>query len=169
MVQRLLPSAKATAHPAPETHRFSRGRRRGCSGCSGSILKLDPESEVRESTSMSERGRASGTMGNLASGRKNRIIVFTRGLGWRNGRHPSVLPGCRWHLTRRPHGPRQTKPETDDELAELCADICEGRKQPLVFDPEWFRTLIQKNPSDPESWVLKTTYSGNPAGTSVEW
>jgi hypothetical protein len=51
-----------------------------------------------------------------------------------------------------------TKSETDDELAELCADISQGRRKPLVFDRKWFGMLIEKSPADPEGWVLKTTY-----------
>jgi hypothetical protein len=57
---------------------------------------------------------------------------------------------------------RANKAEIEDELADLCLDIQEKRREPHTHNHKWFASLIQRNKADRESWVLKTTFTRLP-------
>lgn len=87
---------------------------------------------------------------------------FTKGMQAATKANDATLPRYWYAHWMARHGffaKGTDKAALKDELAELCADIKHKRRKPRIHKAQWFGLMINRNEADPESFVLKTTYT----------
>ena len=109
--------------------------------------------------SWGEVQKAIGGLIALVIGDENAVKHFQRSQKAGKGAILQQYWYARWMVRHGLFVKGADKAGLEDELAEICIEIKKKRRQPRVHDVRWFASMVERNKGDPESWVLKTTFS----------